>query len=215
MKLYPKDFIQLKEIKKFILIFYIVGLLGFLIPQTKDLFIVLIPFALVLAIYLLGIFHSRYDKKTILALIIVFFSGFFIETIGVETGLIFGSYKYGDGLGLKVLETPLVIGLNWAFLTYTSLSIISEFRFPKFITLLLAPLLMVVYDLILEQLAPKMDMWSWENNVIPFQNYIAWYVVSFVFVLGFDFFKVDVKNSLSKILFLAQFSFFAILLLLL
>jgi putative membrane protein len=44
-------------------------------------------------------------------------AGFFIEAIGVNTGLIFGNYVYKTTLGWKFLETPLIIGVNWILLT--------------------------------------------------------------------------------------------------
>ena len=40
--------------------------------------------------------------------------GFIFEIIGVKTGLIFGHYKYCNGLGTKVFDVPLIISLNWA-----------------------------------------------------------------------------------------------------
>jgi putative membrane protein len=44
--------------------------------------------------------------------LIIAVAGFFIEAIGVNTGLIFGNYVYKTTLGWKFLETPLIIGVN-------------------------------------------------------------------------------------------------------
>src|SRR6478609_3641217 len=33
-------------------------------------------------------------------------------------GLLFGEYAYGAGLGLKLWNVPLLIGLNWVMLVY-------------------------------------------------------------------------------------------------
>ena len=46
--------------------------------------------------------------------------GFFIEVIGVKTGFIFGSYYYGAAMGIKILAVPLLIGLNWSILVYST-----------------------------------------------------------------------------------------------
>ena len=215
MNLYPKNRLPVFEVKKFIVIFYVVGTLGFLIPYTKSLFIAITPIALVLSVYLLALYHQEYSKKTILVFAIIYLLGFFIEVIGVKTGLIFGSYEYGSGLGLKVFKTPLLIGINWLFLTYTSVSILDHFKINKFLTILLAPFLMLTYDIVLEQLAPKMDMWSWQDSSIPLQNYISWYLIALVFAALLKVFRINTKNTMSGIVLICQFVFLMLLMLLL
>ncbi len=207
MKLYPKNKIEVKEIKKFIVIFYIIGFLGFIIPATSNIFIFITPFALLLCIYLLALFHTEYTKKGILIFVAVYILGLGIEVIGVNTGVVFGDYYYGKSLGPKVLDTPLLIGLNWLFLTYTSTSIFNRFRINKLLKILLAACLMVLYDVILEQVAAKMDIWYWEASKVPFQNYVAWYGISFVFVSLIQIAKINTNNKLSTVLFLSQFCF--------
>ncbi len=211
MNLYPKNKIPLREVKKFIAIFYMVGTLGFLITFTRSLFIVMTPFALLLNTYLLAIYHKKYDIKHIGVFVFIFLAGFFIEVIGVNTGLIFGDYQYGNGLGLKLFETPLLIGVNWLFLTYTSASLLDSLKINKNISILLAPSLMVIYDLVLEKVAPKMDMWTWQNHTIPLQNYMAWFMIALVFITLLRLFKINLENSLSKILLICQFVFFVVL----
>lgn len=215
MNLYPKSRIPVFEVKKFIVIFYIVGTLGFLIPYTKDLFIKITPFALILSVYLLALYHQKYTKKTITVFAIIYLLGFFVEVIGVKTGLIFGTYEYGSGLGLKVFKTPLLIGINWLFLTYTSVSILDHFKVNKFLTILLAPFIMLIYDFVLEQLAPKMDMWSWQDASIPVQNYISWYLIAAVFAAMLKVFKINTRNTMSGIVLICQFVFLVFLMLLL
>ena len=47
--------------------------------------------------------------------------GFFVELLGVKTGLIFGNYHYGATFGAKWQDVPYLIGLNWAAMVfYTS-----------------------------------------------------------------------------------------------
>jgi len=211
MNLYPKNKLALPEVRKFILIFYIVGLLGFIFPFSKEIFIQITPFALLLSIYLLAVYHTEYTGKSVLIFVVIFLLGYLIEVAGVNTGLIFGSYKYGNGLGIKLFGAPLLIGLNWLFLTYTAISILQNLKLRSGLTIVLAPLLMVIYDLILEQLAPKMDMWSWQNSVVPLKNYVVWYLTAFIFVSLIKIFKIDTKNPMAALLFLSQFVFFVLL----
>ncbi len=211
MELYPKNKIPISEVRKFLIIFYIVGLLGFIIPFTKAFFISITPFALLLNVYLLAIYHEKYTLKYVLIFLLIFISGYSIEVVGVKTGLIFGSYIYGNALGIKLFETPLLIGINWLFLTYTATSITEKLKIKKWFAIFVAPAFMLVYDIVLEQVAPKMDMWNWHNSEVPLKNYIAWYIIAFSFVLLLKAFKIKTSNPLSAILFICQFLFFTAL----
>ena len=211
MEFYPKNKIPIAEVKKFIVIFYIVGLSGFIIPFSKAFFIVITPFALLLSTYLLAIYHKKYALKDVLVFLLIFISGYIIEVIGVKTGLIFGMYTYGNTLGLKIFETPLMIGINWLFLTYTATAIANSLKIFKRLIVFITPALMLIYDIVLEQVAPKINMWTWQNSEVPFKNYLAWYIIALVFVLLFKVFKIETKNQMAVILFVCQFLFFLLL----
>ncbi len=212
MELYPKNRIPVSKVKRFIVSFYVIGLIGFFIPATKHIFILITPFALLLSVYLLAIYHKPYNRNSVTLFLLIYFLGYFIEVIGVETSLIFGSYEYGKALGFKVLGTPLLIGINWLYLTYISVDIMkNSFKAKPWLTIITAPLLMLIYDIVLEQVAPKMDMWSWEGSHVPIKNYVAWYIIGVLFVALFKLFKVETNNPISKVLYISQFLFFFIL----
>ncbi len=213
MNLYPKNSIPVGEVRKFLVIFYLVGTLGFLIPVTKEFFVKMIPYALLLNTYLLAVYHSSYTKRTVAAFVLICLLGFFIEALGVETGLIFGNYQYGRGLGPKVFNTPLLIGLNWLFLTYASCSVVDSLGVTRLLGYILPAMLMLCYDNVLEQVAPKMEMWSWSGGVVPTQNYLVWFLLALAFTILMRLMKVDTKNPLSVVVLLCQFIFFVILML--
>jgi bisanhydrobacterioruberin hydratase len=198
-----------REVKIFYAIFYLVGVLGLSFPETRPLFIRLVPFALILGFAGVLLFHeAKWDLKTLTAFVLVYISGFVIESVGVNTGLIFGEYIYGKTLGYQIFETPLIIGMNWLFLVYVSSSLTEKLNSGKVISFLLPPVLMVVYDLVLEQVAPDLGMWNWKNEVIPLQNYIAWFVVAFIFVLVFRLLNIKTSNKIAPLIFILQFLFF-------
>lgn len=209
--LYPKNKLPVKEVQKFILIFYVVGVIGFLLPWTKNLFVTITPLALLLGTYLLAIYHTPYTKNALFSFAFIFLAGFFLEVVGVNTGKIFGSYAYGSGLGFKLWNTPLLIGVNWLFLTYTSISVVTLFLKKEVLIVLSASSLMLVYDLFLEQVAPKMDMWSFKDLNVPLDNYLAWFIFASLFVTLLRVVKVNTKNPVAPILFLVQLVFFIFL----
>ena len=104
MKLYPKGMLPKRDVKKFIVIFYIVGVLGFLIPFTQGLFIMITPSALLLNVYLLVVYRKDSSCKAIMVFLAIYLLGYFVELAGVATKLIFGDYAYGCGLSCLALR---------------------------------------------------------------------------------------------------------------
>ncbi len=201
-----------RETKIFFIIFYLVGILGLGLSITHQLFIKLIPFALILSFLGLLAYHSnKPGKKSTLVFSGILIAGFIIEVIGVHTSLIFGEYQYGKSLGFKVLNTPVMIGINWLFLVYASSSIVEKLKLNLFIKILIASVIMLVYDMVLEQVAPKTDMWSWKNELVPVRNYIAWFVISLIFQSMIKVFRIPVENRMSSIILSCQFLFFLVL----
>lgn len=199
-------------VRLFFVIFYAVGVAGLSIEITKPLFIQLIPLALILGFVGVLLFHkAKFDLKTLLAFGIVFIVSVAIESIGVATGKIFGVYEYGGTLGLKIAETPVIIGLNWLFLIYVTASVTHFFTDNTIISPILAAAFMVLYDLVLEQVAPVLGMWNWENGIVPLQNYAVWFVLALLFHLCFKAMKIETHNKMAPLLFVIQFMFFLIL----
>lgn len=199
-------------VKAVIAIFFSVGIAGFLYAPTNSFFIKLIPYALLLNFCLLVLFNeTEINKKAILAFVIILCVSFAIEAIGVATGLIFGNYVYGNGLGIKLFDTPLIIAVNWLFMVYTSAQAVKNISVPPHIKSALAAAVMVVYDSILEQMAPKLDMWYWRDDSVPAQNYIAWFALAFLFHLLLNRLHVNIKNKIATMLLISQFLFFVIL----
>ena len=138
--------------------------------------------------------------------------GFFVEVIGVKTGFIFGSYHYGAAMGIKVLAVPLLIGINWSILLYST----SQFcRFKsEILNAIFGAFLMTILDYFIEQSASKFDFWHWKNNHIPLQNYIAWFLISFILNLIFQKTIAQPENKTAKAFYLTELVFFSILFLL-
>jgi len=181
----------------FLVIFFIYGLRGLLDPHSRDQFISLFPLALLLSITTLLLFTDKISLKYSLVLIIIALAGFLIEAAGVHTKFIFGDYTYGDTLGIKVFNTPLIIGLNWAMLVFATSSITEQIRMPSLLKVLTGASLMVLYDVLLEIIAPVTGMWTWKNGVAPLRNYLAWFVISFLLHLLVRFFKVETRSAMA------------------
>ncbi len=191
-------------------ILVIVNLVGFIgIHSTyQALFLTLTPFSLLLSTILLFINYDKFSSKFIFFCLAVFLSGFLVEVVGVKTGVIFGEYKYGNTLGFKLFDIPLMIGVNWLMLICFAGSIFSGLKTNIVIKSFLGAGLLVFLDFFIEPVAMNYDFWAWNNSIIPLQNYIAWFILSFVLLLGFNRFDFKKNNRFAIILFINQFLFF-------
>ena len=194
-----------------LVIFYSVGVAGMIIPQTRELFKALVPLNLLMNVMLLLIYHGKLDIRFAWKALVIYSAGFIIEIAGVNTGLVFGTYAYGPTLGPKLFYTPLIIGVNWLMLVYASLVITSRFIEKRYFRVIVAAVLMVVYDFVLEPAAIDLDMWDW-GGAVPMQNYLAWLVISLVLVWFADRTgMVNRQNKIAAPLFFVQLGFFILL----
>ncbi|MBP1665406.1 MAG: hypothetical protein H6Q23_266 [Bacteroidetes bacterium] len=207
------NYISTREpgIRGFIITLYIVGIIGTAIPFTRELFVFLTPFILLISLLILIAFHTGYDTKTLLVFLIIFLISFFIEVAGVNTSIVFGNYSYGKGLGIKIFKTPLMIGLNWVLLVYCTSAVFEKIRLAVPFKIAGASLLMVVYDIAMEQVAPFMDMWSFGPGRIPLQNYLVWLILALIFHTALKIAGIRISNKFAPLLFYCQFIFFLIL----
>jgi len=195
------------------IIFYAFGLLLYFMPLTHELFIRVTPYTLLFVAVAIFSHHTAWNIKTIAVFVSIFILSMLIEILGVATGQLFGVYEYGKGLGIKIANVPMVIGLNWVFLTYASNSIISKYTSKNISIIVGAALLMVVYDIMLEKVAPLMQMWQFSENDPPLRNYMVWFLLALCFNAAIQFFKIDTRNRPARWLFCIQFVFFVIIVL--
>ena len=187
------------------------GVVGILIPHTRSLVLSLSAINLILGFIVILLSEKKNLTGILVFSLIAFLIGYGSELIGVHTGALFGNYWYGANLGLKLMEVPLIIGINWGVLAITSASLTQKFINNIYIKIGVNSLLMVFFDFIMEPVAMKSDFWSWENDVIPIYNYVCWFFVALILqAIYLNFFK-NRTNKVLNALFLIQLLFFTIL----
>lgn len=105
-------------------------------------------------------------------------SGYLIELIGTHTGLLFGDYEYGAVMGLRLFGVPLIIGVMWLVVTLSAWQIVQYGGLSIIRRFMLAGVLVVMFDLVLEQFAIVYGLWVWQGNEVPLYNYACWFVFS-------------------------------------
>lgn len=185
---------------------HLAGVIGLLSPLS-NFFQWLTPFH-ILTMCVLMILPFRKDSRYVAAFCVIAVVTFLIELIGVQTGKIFGHYVYGSALGWQLVGTPLLIGPMWAMLCYSIAHGLTNLRLNQLLKALFGAGIMTLLDRLIEPIAMKIDFWNWADGIIPLQNYIAWFCISFV-IIYFLLERIKFKSHpLAVWILICQFIFF-------
>lgn len=195
----------------FIGIFYLVGIIGIAVSPYPSFFVGLSFFHLLLSFGILLLGRKKYSAPFWLFILLSFLIGMVVEWIGVNTGLLFGTYSYGSVLGPKVFGVPLIIGVNWAMLSIVSAALLAALRLHFWLEVFASALLMVFLDFLMEPVAMKLGYWSWKDGVIPTYNYVCWLFTAFVIQILYRKWKLNEANNVAVALFIYMTLFFTIL----
>lgn len=138
----------------------------------------------VIGAFLVGI-QSLGKEKTISLLIITFIIAFIFELSSTYNGFPYGKYKYTDILLPKLLgEVPLLIPLSWFSIIVPSYIIASKLKTKGIERILVASILVLIWDLSLEYpMSYIQKIWIWENGffyTMPIENWFGWFLTAFV-----------------------------------
>ncbi len=199
-----------------LLIFHLVGIIGMNLPSYRNQILSLSSMNLWISFGVIILSRKSNFIPFLLFFALSFTLGMTFEIIGVKTGILFGEYYYGSNLGAKIAEVPIVIGLNWAILAVCAGNLLHKLKINIIFKMIIASLLMVFLDFLLEPIAIKSDYWHWKNGEIPIYNYICWFVLSLpisYLYLNSKIFKVKLneQNKVSNVLYLIFVLFFGIL----
>lgn len=192
-----------------LLIFHIVGIIG-LSGSFKSLILPLSSLNLLLSFSILLAFHPKYNMRFWVFAITSFFVGFAAEWIGVHTGWLFGNYAYGNALGYKLDDIPLIIGINWLMLSIACGELASSFLKKPFLKAIIGALIMTGLDYLIEPVAIQLGYWHWYGASIPLSNYLCWFIIALPLQILYQWSKSG-NNPLAKWLFLSQVLFFIVL----
>jgi bisanhydrobacterioruberin hydratase len=199
------------KIIRILIIFYAFGVFWLSFPATKEFIELLTPLTLLMNLLFIFLYHEPWTRKHMILFAVIAVTGFLVEVAGVQTGLVFGDYNYLHVLGPKLFGTPLMIGINWLMLIYFVYHLTGLSNLIRPVQVIAGSLLMVLYDLFLEPVAIRMNMWNWPEGEIPFQNYAAWFVISIVFLSLLHIFKISTRNRISPGIFAIQAGFVLVL----
>jgi len=192
-----------------IFILYLVCFFGLISSTYLNLFEKLVPIHLLAVFVLILISHSHKNQEFWKFIVTTYIAGFVIELLGVHTGVIFGNYTYGYTLGFKLAEIPVIIGVNWILMIYSTGVFIKEFNIrSRMLRSIVGAGILTIVDFFIEPVAVRHDYWSWADFDIPIQNSLAWFVFSFIMLFMFYNLRFKKTNPVGSILFVVQALFF-------
>ena len=155
--------------------------------------------------------HFRFVQAFLMAVVV----GMTTEMIGVNTGLLFGDYSYGEVFGRKLFGVPVLIGINWFCVVYSANVVARKVNSVKvkgkFSVALLAAAIATAFDWIMEPVAMKLGFWNWSDGTIPLFNYVSWFVISFSVSIAFGYLKIQSNNKFAPYFLMIQTLFFLFL----
>jgi uncharacterized membrane protein len=160
----------------FLWIIHIAALVGIALGY-EDFFLPKSPFTLLYLLFLMIFFYKIDSQKTVLLFSVFMVTGIAVEWIGVHTGSLFGDYYYGKNFGPKIDGIPILIGVNWAILTFTTHVIAKKFLSSRIAIIALGAFLMVGLDYFLEQICDFSGFWHFDGGAGWF-NYICWFLIA-------------------------------------
>jgi len=182
---------------------------------NREFFVGYTPLNLFLMFILLIWNETELHLGLFKAFLFAFGAGLFTEMVGVNTGILFGSYHYGEVFGEKLFGVPFLIGLNWFCIVYACYQVVLTLK--QFWELhgvgvsIFTASLATLFDWIMEPVAVELGFWQWHTSEIPFLNYACWFGISFFIALFFNWTGVKKSNSFAVYLFFTQLLFFVFL----
>jgi putative membrane protein len=207
------------------ILFHLCGAVGILASPYRDWFIKHTPLNLILLVLLLIWNQPQKNKAFFAFLFFSFLVGMGVEMIGVNTGNLFGAYRYGTIMGNKLNGVPWLIGLNWFVLMFCCgivMTKVQDWLKLKYETedITLTPTieklslifdgatLATFFDWIMEPVATKLGFWVWKDGVAPYFNYVCWFVVSMLLMWFFSKLRFSRANHFALDLLIIQTLFF-------
>jgi putative membrane protein len=126
----------------------------------------------------------------------VIIGSYLITLIATKADALLAGISYGNILGLKILGVPFVMGILWLLISISSWHIVNFGNLSTVKKYILGIFIILMFDLILEQSAAALSLWSWQHGQILLSNYFIWSLIALLTFLIIDRISRKFKPSL-------------------
>lgn len=199
----------------FMIATFVVGIVLHLIPDLLPLITRLTELNLLLMSSLVFAFgllnnHRNLAGFTFWSLITMLFM-FLIAVIGINTGVLFGSFEYGSTLPTTLANIPLIVPLNWAMILLSAYGFLTNAVSQRNLRALFAAVIVLALKLLMDPVGVRLDYWTWDLGYIPLRNYVSWFVASIIFTQILALMKIHARSVIFRVYLIMQFLFYGIL----
>ncbi|HRH31709.1 MAG TPA: carotenoid biosynthesis protein [bacterium] len=153
---------------------------GFVVSQVEPAqpFVSGVGMLILAAPAVVGLFQA-YRWRGVLAYFGLACLGLAIETAAIKTGIPYGSFAYHGALGYRLFGVvPWTLTLAWPPLVLTAVIAARRLHRSWLGTGVIAVLLLVAMDAILDPGAVALGFWTWTHGgiyyAVPLSNYLGW-----------------------------------------
>lgn len=134
-------------------------------------------------------------RRTAIFFLVSAVVSYFMEEVGVRTGLVYGAYHYSNALGVKLGHVPVLIPLAWFMMIYPSWMVaramLKDVALDSFAgitaTAAIAAMVMTAWDVVMDPGMSAAGNWIWEHGGsyygVPLRNYAGWLATTFLVYL--------------------------------
>jgi bisanhydrobacterioruberin hydratase len=124
-------------------------------------------------------------RKGILILILFSIFPVIVESIGISTGIPYGSFHYAETMGFKILGlVPWSVTFAFPPLLLGSMTVTTRLSQNTIITIPASAVVLVLVDLVLDPAAVVLNIWVWSQPGIyygvPLVNFVGWFITGTV-----------------------------------
>jgi len=174
-----------------LLVVYMTALIGFTTPSQQGWYLYYLPHFLFFNAFLLAAYADRKSANLAIYSIGSMVIGFFGEVVAVQQDWV----SYGSNLGYQVASTPLIMGVFWFIVTYSSACIVNKLPAKRPLKILVTTIISIVLFSLLHQAAPTLGFWSQNSQAVL--NFIAPTLISLVLAFAFFRMRVTSKNKIA------------------
>lgn len=153
---------------------------------------------------LAGVSHAFAHRGPVAAVLLVAIAGgmgWFVEAIGVRTGVPFGRYEYAGTLGPQLLDVPVVVALGWLMMAYPALLVgrvlaggIVDGPARRPVAVGIGAWALASWDVFLDPQMIDAGHWRWLDPQpslpgvagVPLTNFAGWLFVALVLIALLD-----------------------------
>jgi uncharacterized membrane protein len=156
-----------------------------------------VTWAIVLLGAALSVAHagaSRGARTGLGVLVVVAATAIAFEAVGLATGIPYGRYRYGAGLGRALLGVPFLVPLAWLMMAWPSWVLARRLTQRRAIRIAVAAAVFTAWDVVLDPQMVQAGYWTWAHphpglpgiGTVPLTNLAGWLLAGAVVMTLLD-----------------------------